>query len=93
MGQEDTEGTIEYGGKKYHDDAGVLYGNALYRVLITVKYCGIDSLGNYNEYDTSEYKYFSRWIYTTEMFNNYYFSVSDFDVLKPSLTFDVSGSF
>ena len=92
-GQEDTEGTIEYNGKKYYDDAGIIYGNALYRVLITVKYCGIDSLGNYNDFDTSEYKYFARWMYTTEMFNNYYFSVSDFDTLKPSLTFDVSGSF
>jgi len=27
------------------------------------------------------------------MFNDYYFTVSDFDNLKPSLTFDVSGSF
>ena len=93
MGQEDDEGTISYGGKKYYDDSGILYANALYRVLITVKYCSIDSLGNFNDFDTSEYKYFSKWLYTTEMFNNYYFNVADFDSLKPSLTFDVSGHF
>ena len=78
---------------RYMNDAGVIYANALYRVLITVKYHSVDSLGNFNTSDKSEYRYFSRWYYTTEMFNDYYFSTKDFDILKPQLTLDVVGTF
>ena len=70
------------------DDAGTLYANALYKVLITVKYCPKDSLGKYIVDDTSNYKYFSRWFYTFGIFNDQYYNVKDFNSLQPQVTLD-----
>lgn len=92
-GLEDPSGTITYNGKKYIDDSGTIYTNALYKVLITLKYCNIDNLGNYNTEDETYYKYYTRWFYTTELFNENYFNTKDFDLLQPQLAFDISTYF
>lgn len=62
------------GNKKiYTNDAGVLYSNILYAAKITVV------SGN----DTNEEKVsYWRWLWTNSMYNEYYYQVDDFDVLK-----------
>lgn len=80
------------------DDNGVINPNILYLVRITVKYCAMDILGNYDTDNTSQFRYFYRWYWTNGMFNDQYYSIDDFDVLKPQLfidttvTFDTRGS-
>jgi len=56
----------------------VLYPNWLYLVRITVRYGVQDALGNY--IDTTS-KIFYRWLWTNSMFNEYYYTVSDFNNL------------
>ena len=70
---EDGEFKPEDGKLKYHlNDAGVLYSNFLYAVKIMIYVKGDEPLV-INEY---------RWFWTTPMYNEYYYSVKDFDILK-----------
>ena len=57
----------------YINDAGVLYSNILYAAKITV-ISGNDS--------TEESVSYWRWLWTNSMYNEYYYQVDDFDVLK-----------
>ena len=68
----------------YYDDGGTIYPNFLYKVVITVKYSQVNELGQFSD-DKSRYKYFSRWYWTTNMFNEQYFTTQDFNTLKPQL--------
>lgn len=62
------------GNKKiYINDAGVLYSNILYAAKITV----VSGNGS-NEESVSYW----RWLWTNSMYNEYYYQVNDFDVLK-----------
>jgi hypothetical protein len=71
------------------NDCGIIYSNMLYLVRIVVKYCPVNSLGEFDTSDSTNYKYFYRWIWTNTMFNQYYHNVTDFDILKLELTLDV----
>ena len=59
----------------------VIWKNKLYLVQITVKYRRKGSE------DDSEYKYYTRWLYTTPIFNQSYLdsTITDFDSLQPQL--------
>jgi hypothetical protein len=41
----------------------------LYLAKITVKYCSVDALNNFNVDNTNDFKYFYRWYWTNTMFN------------------------
>ncbi|MGN0966092.1 MAG: hypothetical protein ACI4OP_00650 [Candidatus Coprovivens sp.] len=60
-------------GKKtiYTNDAGTLYSHLLYAALITVTSSG-----------SSEPKRYWRWLWTNNMYNEYYYQVDDFNNLK-----------
>jgi len=77
---------------KHVDDCGTLYNNMLYLVKIVVKYTDIDVLGNYTEPATDS-KTFYRWVWTNGLFNEYYYSVRDFDNIKFNLTLDNNVSY
>ncbi|MGM9531708.1 hypothetical protein [Intestinibacter sp.] len=55
----------------YANDAGTLYSHLLYAALITVT---SDS--------GSEPKRYWRWLWTNNMYNEYYYQVDDFNTLK-----------
>lgn len=59
--------------KIYTNDAGVLYSNILYAAKITVV--------SGNDTNEEEISYW-RWLWTNSMYNEYYYQVDDFDVLK-----------
>ena len=73
----------------YTNDAGTLYSNFLYGVKIVIKYCSIDSFGEYI-IDGKQYKTFYRWYWTNNMYNEYYYNTSDFDSLPLNLTLDIA---
>jgi len=75
----DTSGT-PYTGKIYQDDSGTLYSNYLYLVKITIKYSVKGALDEYID-NPSDYRTEYRWYWTNSMFNEYYYSVSDFKEL------------
>lgn len=61
----------------YMDDAGTLYANFLYGVKIIIKQSHIN---NSDAKDDDIVLY--RWLWTTSMFNEYYYSVKDFSILN-----------
>lgn len=73
----------------YLNDAGVIYQGMLYLAKITVKYCPKDSLDNLDDTDTTRFKVFNRWLWTTTMYNNQYYQVKDFNDLSLSLSYDI----
>lgn len=73
----------------YQNDAGTLYSNIVYLTKITVKYCSVDALNNFNTDNTSNFKYFYRWFWTNTLFNEYYYSTVDFDSLQATLDLDL----
>lgn len=79
--------------KLYEDDSGTIYSNFLYLVKIVVKYTSVNALGDLDSSNTSDYRIFYRWYWTNTIFNEYYYSVTDFDILKPELTLDVSATY
>ena len=85
--------TKEETGQAYTNDAGTLYSNFLYAVRIIVKYKSKNILGQYDDADTSTYKYFWRWMWTNTMFNEYYTSVSDFKDIQATLDLDVTANY
>lgn len=76
----------------YLDDAGTLYSNCLYLVKIIVKYCNIGVLDEYIE-DEANYIEDYRWYWTNTMFNDYYYSVQDFEGLQFSLNLNCKSVF
>lgn len=73
---------LEDGKLKYHlNDAGVLYSNMLYlvKIMFTTKREIIG--GNDPKYIT-----LYRWFWTTSMYNEYYHSIDDFNILKFQLS-------
>lgn len=68
-------------------DAGKIYGNFLYLVKITTKYAPVGPL---NQYDKSSEELITeyRWLWTTTLFNDKYFTVQDFKEEQFELTFD-----
>ncbi len=75
----------------YENDAGVLHSNWLYLAKIYIKSSYVDSNGIY--LGNADYKVFERWVWTNTLFNEYYYNTLDFVDLKPSLAFDVGGSY
>lgn len=75
------------------NDAGTIYANALYLVRITVKYGPKDVLGEYSEDNKTAWKTYWRWFWSNGMFNDSYYSVKDFDILKPRLALDFQATF
>lgn len=73
----------------YLNDAGIIYFGMLYLAKITVKYCPVDALGNLDENNISRFKTFNRWLWTTTVFNDYYYQVKDFNDLQLTLTYDI----
>ena len=73
----------------YLNDAGIIYFGMLYLAKITIKYCPIDALGNLDENNISRFKTFNRWLWTTTVFNDYYYQVKDFNDLQLTLTYDI----
>lgn len=69
----------------YQNKAGQLKSNLLYGVHIKVFYATKDVLGNI-EFD--EFKTHYRWFWSNKMFNEYYYSTDDFDILEPTLNLD-----
>ena len=107
-GLEDDEGTIildsnnkpqlykegtNQGATRYTNDVGTLYPNILYFVRITVKYCTKNILGEFNTDDIKDYKTFYRWYWTNGLFNDNYYSVPDFKILRPQLGLDFGVTF
>ena len=70
--------------KIYTNDAGVLYSNILYAALITVESSSNSSI---------EQKHYWRWLWTNNMYNEYYYQVDDFDILKFQLDLDINAIF
>lgn len=60
----------------YMNDAGTLYSNFLYGVKIIIKQSHVD-----NKNDSDD-KTVYRWFWTTSMFNEYYYSIRDFNILN-----------
>jgi len=77
----------------YLDDCGTLYSNMLYLVKIIVKYCPQDALGNLDTTETSDYRYYYRWMWTTTVFNGYYYNVQDYDNINLTLSLDANVSY
>jgi len=76
-------------GVTHLNDCGTLYSNMLYLLKIIVKYCPKDALGNLDPSQTEEFKIYYRWMYTTPIFNDYYFQVTDFDNIDLNLILDI----
>ena len=76
-------------GSCHIDDCGTIYSNMLYLVKIIVKYCPINSLGEFDTSDSTNYKHFYRWMWTNTMFNQYYHNITDFNDIQLELTLDV----
>ena len=77
----------------YYNDAGTLYSNMLYAVKIVYKYTTKNALGEYDTTNKSNEKYEWRWLWTNTMFNQYYYSVSDFKDNKFELQLDLSADY
>lgn len=87
--QEDIKTLITDTSRIFSNDAGILYSNVLYLAKITVKYCSVDALNNFNVDNTNDFKYFYRWYWTNTMFNQYYYTTSDFEKLQAILDLDI----
>ena len=93
------ENTITETGEKieesayYLNDAGIIYFGMLYLAKITVKYCPKDALDNLDDSDSTRFKTFNRWLWTTTMFNDQYYQVKDFNDLQLTLTYDVGAKY
>ena len=68
---------LSKGEKYYQNDAGTLYSNFLYLAKIFVK-----------KTKKEEEHIADRWLWTTNMFNEYYYKIDDFKILKPNLVLD-----
>jgi len=65
----------------YLNDAGVLYSNMLYLVKISIA-TKREIIGGNDPKNTTLY----RWFWTTSMYNEYYHSIDDFNILKFQLS-------
>lgn len=77
----------------YLNDAGIIYFGMLYLAKITVKYCPKDALDNLDDSDSTRFKTFNRWLWTTTMFNDQYYQVKDFNDLQLTLTYDIGAKY
>ena len=77
----------------YMNDAGIIYFGMLYLAKITVKYCPKDALDNLDDSDSTRFKTFNRWLWTTTMFNDQYYQVKDFNDLQLTLTYDIGAKY
>ena len=77
----------------YLNDAGIIYFGMLYLAKITVKYCPKDTLDNLDDSDSTRFKTFNRWLWTTTMFNDQYYQVKDFNDLQLTLTYDIGAKY
>lgn len=75
--------------KFYMNDAGIIYQGMLYLAKIIVKYCPKDSLDNLDDTDTTRFKIFNRWLWTTTMYNGFYHQIRDFNDLSFTLSLDI----
>ena len=75
------------------NDAGIIYFGMLYLAKITVKYCPKDALDNLDDSDSTRFKTFNRWLWTTTMFNDQYYQVKDFNDLQLTLTYDIGAKY
>lgn len=73
----------------YQNDCGILYKNQLYlvKIILTIGYDNTVS----SETETTEI--FERWMWTSEIFNNEYYSKKDFIELTPELSLNVEGQY
>lgn len=90
-----SENTITETGEPtyYLNDAGIIYFGMLYLAKITVKYCPKDALDNLDDSDSTRFKTFNRWLWTTTMFNDQYYQVKDFNDLQLTLTYDIGAKY
>ena len=70
--------------KIYLNDAGSLYPNFLYKVDIKITYGVVDELGNFVD-GTLQQNHYSRWLWMNSMYNDYYYTTPDFDILPLQL--------
>lgn len=77
--------TLAENSKYYQNKTGQLKSNLLYGVHIKVFYATKDVLGNIKS-GQPETHY--RWFWSNKMFNEYYYSTDDFDILEPTLNLD-----
>lgn len=80
----------DYKGIIYQNDSGILYSNMLYAVQIIIKYKPKNILGQYDSGITDYYKRYWRWMWTNTIFNDYYFTVKDFNENEVKLNLDIS---
>lgn len=76
----------------YINDAGCLYPNFLYYVIVTVKYQQKDELGNFIT-GTGTTKEFYRYYWTNTLMNRYYYNNLDFINVSPEIEFSLDSVF
>lgn len=80
-------------GKYYENDSGILYPNLVYLVEIQVYYQSKNAIGEFDEDPAQDPVTFTRWFWTNNLFNDYYFNTRDYKDLKINLEFSVESAF
>lgn len=88
------KGDIIEGQQTYYiNDAGIIYPNLLYLVKINIYYQNKNALGEYDEDVTIKPISFTRWYWTNNMYNEYYYNSQDFQDLKVDLNLNLESAF
>lgn len=82
-------GYVKVGNNYHYNDAGTIYSNCLYLVKIITKYCNKNIVDELDE-SSPDYIVDYRWIWTNNMFNEYYHNTQDFKELQFTLGFDAN---
>ena len=84
------ETTGESGTRYYYNDAGTLYSNFLYYAKITVNITSEKAIkdAENKEPEIVRHETFGRWLWTNNMFNQYFYTYDDFIQLKCELVLD-----
>ena len=82
--------TGESGIRYYYNDAGTLYSNFLYYAKITVNITSEEAIkdAENKEPEIVRHETFGRWLWTNNMFNQYFYTYNDFIQLKCELVLD-----
>ena len=82
--------TGELGIRYYYNDAGTLYSNFLYYAKITVNITSEEAIkdAENKEPEIVRHETFGRWLWTNNMFNQYFYTYNDFIQLKCELVLD-----
>ena len=82
-------GYVKVRNNYHYNDAGTIYSNCLYLVKIITKYCNKNIVDELDE-SSPDYIVDYRWIWTNNMFNEYYHNTQDFKELQFTLGFDAN---